>query len=126
MAPIEWYSHDDDGHTVFHQYYRMPGENYYGFDPPEEPDPIGECAWCGKPIYNEDYIYDFDVICPECEEYAYRGATAVDYIIHLLKDGQVGSVRAFLEDNRCSDWTEPFGAFVRCYFEEDYDKWVKF
>ena len=42
------------------------------------------------------------------------------------KDGQVGSVISFLQDNRLDDWTEAFGAFVRFYFMEDYDKWVKF
>ena len=92
----------------------------------EPAGPIGECAWCGKPIYNTDHMYDLDVICPECDGYAYKGSTAVDYIIHLLKEGQVGSVVSFLQDNRLDDWTEGFGAFVRFYFMEDYDKWVKF
>ena len=88
--------------------------------------PIGECAWCGQPIYNEDHIYDCDVICPECDVYAYKGSTAVDYIVHLLKDGEVGSVISFFKDNRFDDWTEGFGEHIRTYFAEDYDKWVKF
>ena len=92
----------------------------------ETSGPIGTCAWCGKPIYNTDHMYDLDVICPECDEVAYKGSTAVDYIIHLLKDGQVGSVISFLKDNRLDDWAEAFGEYVRTYFSEEYDKWIKF
>ena len=105
---------------------KAPDEFHYGFEPPPGPKPIGSCKWCGRDIYNEDHIYDTDVICPECDEFAYKGSTAVDFLIYLLKEGQVGSVRSFLEDNRLDDWTEPMGAYVRCYFMEDYDKWVKF
>lgn len=103
---------------------RDPNEFAYGFEP-KEPEPIGECAWCGQPIYNEDHVYDCDVICPECEGIAYKGSTAVDYLIHLIDEGEVGSVKSFLMDNRICEWTEPMGAYVRCYFWEDYDKWVK-
>lgn len=90
--------------------------------------PIQLCAWCGMPLYDEAEIktYANDEICEVCEKLAYKGSTAVDYIVHLLKDGEVGSVISFFQDNRLDDWTEAFGAFVRFYFMEDYDKWVKF
>lgn len=105
---------------------KAPDEFYYGIEPPPGPKPIGTCKWCGRDIYNEDHIFDCDVLCPECEEMAYKGSTAVDFIIELLKDGQVGSVVSFLQDNRLDDWTEGFGEYVRHYFEEDYSKWIKF
>ena len=90
--------------------------------------PIQFCTWCGMPLYDEAEVkvYANDEICETCEKLAYKGSTAVDYIVHLLKDGEVGSVISFFKDNRFDDWTEPFGEHVRTYFDEDYDKWVKF
>lgn len=108
MAPIEWYSHDDDGHTVFHQYYRMPGENYYGFDPPEDPDPIGACAWCEEDIYNEDHIIDGDIVCPACAEYWDSNAVAVDFIKLFF-----GSMPKLAEQCRYDDWMEMFAEYMR-------------
>lgn len=105
---------------------KAPDEFYYGFEPPPGPKPIGTCKWCSRDIYNEDHIFDGDVLCPECEKVAYKGSTAVDFIIDLLKSGQVGSVVSFLQDNRLDDWTEGFGEYVRHYFEEEYSKWIKF
>lgn len=105
--------------------HRMPGEFYYGFEPPE-PVPVGKCAWCGEPVYNMDHIYNYEVICPECEKYAYKGSTALDYIIYLFKEKRYGSLESFFKDMKGCDWLESFGESVRTYFSEDFDLWVKF
>lgn len=108
MAPIEWYSHDDDGHTVFHQYYRMPGENYYGFDPPEEPDPTMWCEWCDEPISNDDTVRNGDAICPACAEYWDSNEIAVDFIKQFF-----GSMPKIAEQCRNDDWMEMFAEYMR-------------
>lgn len=106
---------------------RDPNEFAYGFTPPER-TPITECAWCGLPLYSEEEIrtYSNDEICPACEKLAYKGDTALDYIVHLFRQGEIGSLESFFKDMKGCDWLEGFGESVRTYFGEDYDKWVKF
>ena len=84
------------------------------------------CKWCGLPLANDDYVYGGDIVCKGCYEMANRGSTAIDYLIHLLKDGQLGSVHSFLQDLKNIDEIEEIGAWIRGYFDEDYEKWVKF
>lgn len=104
---IEWYEHDDE-HTIHHVHYRMPGENYYGFSPPEDPDPIGWCEWCENEVYNEDYIVDGDVICPDCWEYWNSNNIAVDFIVKFF-----GSMPELAKQCREDDWMEFFADYMR-------------
>ena len=67
---IEWYEHPDDEHTVHHVYYphRMPGDNWYGFSPPEPPF---YCEECGKGLENDDYVWDGRIVCKDCYDIFY-------------------------------------------------------
>lgn len=37
-------------------------------NPPDEPDAVCECDWCGEPLYgsSEAYELDGDIVCEEC------------------------------------------------------------
>lgn len=91
-----------------------------------KPDEVIECAWCGLTIPDDDHIYGGDVVCKGCYELAHKGSTAIDYLVDLLKSGQVGSVESFLRDLKNIDVIEELGEWIRGYFGEDYEKWVKF
>lgn len=84
------------------------------------------CKWCGLPLANDDYVYGGDIVCKGCYEMANKGSTAIDYVIDLLQTGQTGSVISFLKDLRNIECVEDIGAWIRGYFEEDYEEWVKF
>jgi len=107
---IEWYEHPDDEHTVHHVYYphRMPGDNWYGFSPPDDPDPIGYCEWCEEDIWNEDHIIDGDVVCPACAEYWHSNEIAVDFIKRFF-----GSMPKIAEQCREDPWMEEFAEYMR-------------
>ena len=105
---IEWYEHDDDGHTFHRTHYRMPGENYYGFSPPEEPDPIGSCEWCEEDIWNEDHIIDGDVVCPACWKYWNSHEIAVDFIKRFF-----GSMPQLAQECKYDEWMEQFAEYMR-------------
>ena len=111
MSVIDWYEHDDDGHTIHHVYYgsvsKRAADDYYGWEP-EEPDPIGECTWCEEDIYNEDHIIDGDIVCPACVEYWESNAVAVDFIKLFF-----GSMPEIAEQCRHDDWMEMFAEYMR-------------
>lgn len=90
----------------FHRHYSIPNDNW--FDPPEDPDPIGACAWCEEDIYNEDHIIDGDIVCPACAEYWDSNAIAVDFIKQFF-----GSMPDLAEQCRHDDWMELFAEYMR-------------
>ena len=76
--PIEWYEHTKDERTLHHVYYRMPGENYYGFSPPKEPP--GECAVCGCEIYDPCNTIAGQYVCEECRDRWNDAGTILDLL----------------------------------------------
>jgi hypothetical protein len=105
---IQWYSSDGE-HTKLNTYYRIGGgDGYYGWSPPEDPDPIGACAWCGEDIYNEDHVVDGDIICPTCDEYWRSNDIGADFIIKFF-----GSMPEIAKQCRYDDWMEMFAEYMR-------------
>ena len=117
--PITWYSRDKDGHTTYHTYYRMPGENWYGFSPPE-PNPIGCCDICGDDVYTDEFELEGRLICPVCDEW-YKNS---EFFIEFLMN-HPGSMATFLKDNCCEGWFEQMEEAGREYFEDDLIKYIK-
>lgn len=107
---IEWYEHPDDEHTVHHVYYshRMPGENWYGFSPPEEPEPTMWCEWCGEPISNDDTVRGGDAVCEDCAEYWDSNNAACDFIIKFF-----GSMPDLAARCRWDPWMDEFAEYMR-------------
>lgn len=95
---------------------------YYNPEPPIEPKedaPVGYCEHCKCELYNDDYIYDGNLVCKDCYEEAIDLATTMEYIkayperffdylleCYICTDKIHDMIVAVLEDYREQEQTE--------------------
>lgn len=89
---------------------------------PHEPEPIAQCEWCKGEIYNDNHVYNGDVICPECHKKTTDINEAMDFVradverfINYLGDGVLADERetiTILEN-------------YREYYRETFYEWVR-
>lgn len=85
----------------------------------KEPEPIAQCEWCKGEIYNDNHVYNGDVICPECAAFVEKPESVIKFIkaypalfIEYLTEEIYENRDEMLEDFR--DWAqELFGKWVR-------------
>ena len=119
MSVIDWYEHDDDHeHTIHHVYYgsvnRMPAESYYGYEPPEGPDPRAECAHCGEDVYTDDYMVDGEIVCPVCGEYWNSRDIAMDFA-RVYPESTIEFLKAAID----CDWFEEFAEDLKEFYRDE-------
>lgn len=92
---------------------RMPDEFYYGFEPPE-PEPVGECFYCGEEVYSDDCTINGELSCMSCRELFDSDKLVMDFA-----QTYQGSWMWFLREHYDQPWAEQMIQAAREYFYED-------
>lgn len=91
---------------------RMPGEFYYGFEPPE-PESF-ECFYCGEETCTDDCTINGETACEACRTLFDSDKFVMDFALMYP-----GSWHGFLREHDDQPWYEQMIREAREYFYED-------
>lgn len=80
---------------------------------------VAQCEWCKGDIYNDNHVYNGDVICPQCAAFAEKPESVIKFIkaypalfIDYLNEEILENRDEVLADFR--DWAQ-----------EQFDRWLR-